>query len=64
MLISRIHLRSVGAGKINFVVLEQVIAGNEVIWVGQAGGSRLSEAQVALRTNRSDYLRVIAALLR
>src|SRR5262245_4967500 len=64
VLVSWIHISGVGFGKIDFVVLEQVIAGNEIVGIGQAGGARLPEAQVALRTNRSDYPRVIAAFFR
>jgi len=29
----------VGPGKIHFVVLEQIIAGDEVVWIRQTGGS-------------------------
>ena len=64
VLVRRTQIAGVSPGEIDFVILEQVISGDEVVWIGQAGRARLPEAQMALRANRRNHLRVIASLFR
>lgn len=56
--------RVVRPAPVNFVILEQVIAGDEIVRIRQAGGLRLSAAEVALRARGFDRKRIAAALLR
>ena len=49
--------------EVHFVILEQIIAGYEVVRIRKSRRARFSKAQMALRASRSDGLGVVSPFL-
>ena len=61
--VARIQAFVVGLCKVHFIVLEQIIAGDEVVGIRQTSGPRFPKTQMTLRANGSNRPRVIPPLL-
>src|SRR5712691_8737719 len=61
--VGRIQALVVGPGKIHFVVLKQIITGDEVVGIRQTSGPRFPQTQMTLSANGGNRPRVIPPLL-
>ena len=51
-------------GKIDFEIAKQIVAGDKIVWIRQAGAFRFAAAHVALCANRRDNPGGVRCLLR
>ena len=51
-------------GKVDFEILKEIVSRYKVVRIGESGGARLSQPDMALRADRSNGLALRSALLR